>query len=426
MQTRETAQTTASELQGLVAEVATPRERAARQYVIDAFRSKKPSLIPFAFGNESVMKLAAYLLRYTTGSPATLYGYVLGVHKFSKWLDREPDGLVREVILEKKGHDRCLEKIDDFIGDLQGQGLAPGSIANYVKGVKALFHANGVAIVLPHRLSRRVKYTDRSPTPEELEKLLTIADIRDKVIISMMALGGFRAGTLTKLKYRHVKKDLEAGRIPVHIHVEAEITKGKYCDYDTFIGSEAVEYLKAYLELRKKTGETLTDESPLIRDKHSLKVEKPITPASILATVHRLYWKAGLIEKGKHRYYLHTHSLRKYFRTQLTALGTIPVEYIEYMMGHVVSVYNDIKMKGVEFLRSLYAQSGLSIKPKTKITKIEQLKAIIEAWGMNPNEILSREALDKPHRIVVDPEQTQMEVLNQALKQAILKELRGG
>ena len=34
----------------------------------------------------------------------------------------------------------------------------------------------------------------------------------------------------------------------MHVHVEAEITKGKYHDYDAFLGQEAVDYLKAYLE----------------------------------------------------------------------------------------------------------------------------------------------------------------------------------
>ena len=94
-------------------------------------------------------------------------------------------------------------------------------------------------------------------------------------------------------------------------------------------------------------------------------------------------------------------------------------------MGHKVSTYNDIRMKGVEFLRNLYAQSGLSIRPKTKFTKIDQLRVIIEAWGLDPNEILSKEALSKPHRTVLDPEREQIHVLNRALKQAIIKELQG-
>jgi hypothetical protein len=58
------------------------------------------------------------------------------------------------------------------------------------------------------------------------------------------------------------------------------------------------------------------------------------------------------------------------------------------------------------------------------MTKIDQLKTIIRAWELDPNKILSQEALTKPHRTIVDPEQQQIQVLNQALKQAILKRAR--
>ncbi len=75
-------------------------------------------------------------------------------------------------------------------------------------------------------------------------------------------------------------------------------------------------------------------------------------------------------------------------------------------------------------MRHLYAASGLSIRPKTKLTKIQQIKLMIEAWGMDPNEILSKQALSMPHRTVIDPEQTQIATLNEALKQAILQELK--
>ena len=62
--------------------------------------------------------------------------------------------------------------------------------------------------------------------------------------------------------------------------------------------------------------------------------------------------------------------------------------------------------------------------PKTKLSKIEQLKLFAESLGLNPDEVLSREAIAMPHRTVVDAEDRKIEVLNQALKQAILKELR--
>jgi hypothetical protein len=50
-------------------------------------------------------------------------------------------------------------------------------------------------------------------------------------------------------------------------------------------------------------------------------------------------------------------------------------------------------MKGVDFLRSAYAASGLAIKPKTRVSKIEALKEIIRAWGLNSEQILTKEAL---------------------------------
>lgn len=93
-------------------------------------------------------------------------------------------------------------------------------------------------------------------------------------------------------------------------------------------------------------------------------------------------------------------------------------------MGHTVSTYNDIRMKGIEYLRSLYASSGLSIRPKTKITKLERIKMFIESLDLNPDEILTREASARPHRTLVDAESRKIKILNEALKHAILKELR--
>ena len=58
------------------------------------------------------------------------------------------------------------------------------------------------------------------------------------------------------------------------------------------------------------------------------------------------------------------------------------------------------------------------------MNKIDQLKIIIDAWGMNPDEILSKQALSMPHRTTVIRERGQIEVLNKALKQAIIKELQ--
>jgi hypothetical protein len=121
-----------------------------------------------------------------------------------------------------------------------------------------------------------------------------------------------------KLQYRHVREDLERGITPIHVHVEAEITKGKYHDYDTFIGPEAAEYLRHYLDVRRKgkekiPPENITDESPLIRNEQS-KRPIPVTTQAIHKLIHDLYVQAGLIPAKSivRRYDLRVHSIRKF------------------------------------------------------------------------------------------------------------------
>ena len=248
----------------------------------------------------------------------------------------------------------------------------------------------------------------------------------------MLALGGFREGTLVKFKYRHVRDDLEKGIVPLHIHIEADITKGKYHDYDTFIGKEAAAYLREYIETRrlgspdgKIPPENLTDESPLIRNENGPD-PKRIGGKQIYKLVHNLYFKAGLLKRGYGgSYSLKVHSIRKYFKTQLLALG-VQADYVDYMMGHTIDVYHDIQMKGIDYLRNIYAASGLCIEPKTQTSKIDALKEIIRAWGLNPEEILTREAMSTPHRTIVgstELENNQMKILCNALKIEMKKEL---
>ena len=89
-------------------------------------------------------------------------------------------------------------------------------------------------------------------------------------------------------------------------------------------------------------------------------------------------------------------------------------------------VVHGIKMKSSEYLRGIYLASGLSIKPKTRVSKIDALKEIIRAWGLNPEEILTRDALTRPNRTVIDNSQLENQQLAQlttALRQQMLKEM---
>jgi len=412
-------------------------QRGVVDYIIRSLSSERPLLIPFAFQNKTVLKLAKYLLRYRTGSPGTLYLYTECISRYSRWLGQSPDMIIQDVKaggnipdpLRVQNHVGFLE---DYIGDLQDQGLAPLRICNYVKAIKALYRVNGVDVKLPQPLSQRVVRKDRAPKPEELARLLDVGNLRDRVITSMLALGGFREGTLVKLQYRHVRDELERGIVPVHIHVEADIVKGKYHDFDTFLGQEAVDLLKLYLEERQRGSpngkvppEQLTDSSPVIRDRTS-RAPKPIGEKQVYQLIHKLYFKAGLLKHNSdHIYDLKVHSIRKYFKTQLIALG-VHSDYVDYMMGHTVDTYHDIQSLGVDKLRNIYANAGLSIRSKIKTSKIELIKEYIRALGVNPEAVLTREALTQPARTYSSQENLedhQLKILSQALKETLKREL---
>ena len=107
------------------------------------------------------------------------------------------------------------------------------------------------------------------------------------------------------------------------------------------------------------------------------------------------------------------------------ALG-VQSHYVGYMMGHIVDTYHDIQSLGVDKLRNIYANAGLSIKSKVKTSKIELIKEYIRALGVNPEAVLPRDALTQSARTYSnqeDREDYQLKVLSQALKEALKREL---
>jgi len=147
-----------------------------------------------------------------------------------------------------------------------------------------------------------------------------------------------------------------------------------------------------------------------------------VEPWQISQIVRNLYYKAGITtQKRGSRHQVTPHSIRKFFRTQLEALG-VDREYVEYMMGHRIDRYHDIQMKGPDFLRNAYSASGLSIRPKTQQSKIETLKEMIRAWGMNPEQILTKQAFAMPEATILT-EENQIQQLSKALKEMMRQEI---
>jgi len=156
---------------------------------------------------------------------------------------------------------------------------------------------------------------------------------------------------------------------------------------------------------------------------------RPTGSKQVRKVVHELFFKAGLLKPPRGRMYnLRVHSLRKFFKTQLLSLG-VQESYVDYMVGHVMDVYHDVEMKRVEFLRNVYASAGLSIRPKTKMGQIEALKEIIRAWGMNPEQVLARDALTRGATVYVNSETrmtNEVQILSRTLRELIQQDSSNG
>jgi hypothetical protein len=120
-------------------------------------------------------------------------------------------------------------------------------------------------------------------------------------------------------------------------------------------------------------------------------------------------------------FYAIAHSIRKYFKTQMLALGVQP-DYVDYFMGHTVDTYHDIQSLGIDRMRAIYAAAGLAIRKKTQISKLDTIKEMIRALGENPEQLLSREALSMGNISAVgEIENHQISVLTMQLRDILRK-----
>jgi hypothetical protein len=83
-------------------------------------------------------------------------------------------------------------------------------------------------------------------------------------------------------------------------------------------------------------------------------------------------------------------------------------------------------MKGVEFLRSVYAASRFSIAPARELSKLDMVESFARGIGLDPEEILKTEATSEVHRTYMaehEREDSEIRTLSLAVKELIRKEL---
>ena len=249
---------------------------------------------------------------------------------------------------------RHARKIRNWIGKLRKEGLTNTSIKVMVGAVKSFYKYNDLLLGhIPQAMNGSV-YHNRDITKEEIVQIMTQVKPREKAFFAFMAQSGLRPHTIKQLKLKHLES-LE--KFPCKIEVPQELAKGKYGSYVTFIGSDALKYLKQYFATRKN----LTPDSLVFcaHDNPQKQVNvKDMSRAFRLAA--RKLEKSGALEyevrEGKPSE-LRLYNLRKFFRKYAIQMG---FEVVEYMMGHTVKgVDGNYRPQDPGYYRELYAEKAM-------------------------------------------------------------------
>jgi site-specific recombinase XerD len=257
--------------------------------------------------------------------------------------------------LEKTSPDKILEsmnkpdfrdKFADFVRKMEREGKAGSYIIRYKKVLRSFGRFNNKNVELNinianDHLSPTIE-NERVPNKDELSRLLRKATSRGRVSISLMAFAGLRPESLGNyegidglrlkdLKGLRLIENIEFEKIPVMVSVKSMLSKARH-QYFSFLGEEGATYIKEYLEERRRQGEELDYESPLLQfDNKKAYARKNALLRTTLITrdIRDAIQGAGL----KMRPYV----LRAYFSTALDiaeSKGLISHPWRQFIMGH--------------------------------------------------------------------------------------------
>jgi integrase len=233
--------------------------------------------------------------------------------------------------------------VADLVSEMEDAGRAGSYVLSTVRSIKSWLAFNGASLEQPIKVrgaqSTPTLEKERVPSQDELRRILLAASSRERCAAALLAHAGLRPETLGNYRgtdglrlhdlpdLRIKGKTIVFDKLPAQVVVRPELSKSGR-RYFTFIGPEAAEYVKAYLEERMRGGERLSDESDVIAPAWSKKAF--LTSINVSDAIRKAIRAAGF----RSRPYV----LRAYFDTQLLlaeSKGKMTHAYRAFFMGHV-------------------------------------------------------------------------------------------
>ena len=237
----------------------------------------------------------------------------------------------------KWGVQRAEDEMLVFKDEMISAGYAGKTVRLAWSAVKRWFHDHRTRVAVPLRDVRLDKtWLSYIPTREDVRLLLDECDLMYRVLVALLAFSGFRQSDAVSLQYKHIKASLEAKDEVVTIIKQQQKT-GLW--YFTFLAPQGVAYVREFLLMRQRNGETVTDETYIVS-----RTGRRSRPDSVKKQLRRLIWRTvGQHPTGEDFRKFTGHALRKYFRR---IVGSVGESTAEFLMGH---------REGIESMTATYA-----------------------------------------------------------------------
>ncbi len=250
--------------------------------------------------------------------------------------------------LAKMDERQAVGFLRQLVGVCEARGITGVTTKGYVTAVKSWWRFNDLEVRkrVTIRQGAGIYDNERIPTREELQRILDVSPMREKVAASLIAFCGFRPqvfgdflgtdglvlGDVPEMEV--AGREVRFSKVPALVRVRKTISKKRNA-YFAFAPQQACDYLKNYLERRIGRGEGLSPESPLLTSvwDYDPRQAARIRTANIQKTIGKSMRKAGF---GWRPYVL-----RRYFDVRMMeaeADGLIIPDWRAFWMGHAGSM----------------------------------------------------------------------------------------
>lgn len=319
---------------------------------------------------------ATEMLRGAARTLSTKALYARGVYLLSEFYHKTPTEIVAEYRTDVKAgaydaYDKWEKVFRDFAIFLEDKDFKSATVGIYYTGAKALINYN-----VPRSLRLQTKApevfsrTIPGVTLEDLKKLYAMSrSPRERAFMSILKDSGISCADVIRLTI----KDLEGfdkGEEWIHINV---VREKEHVQYETFLGPNAVNDLKAYLAWREQRGEKITPQSRIFVSEHT--PYEVLDSAAVACIFTRMTARTGID--------ISTHRLRKFFETYMALVVRHPI-VLKYWMGHKIRQGRDIEARYIipptpEQLK-LYKEAYRSIDitgatVESRVKELEKFKA---------------------------------------------------